>query len=146
MIIAILLLAVSSSSAGWTTATRHLSHLEISKTLNLLRTRRLAVLKNTSAATIVVKQLAWLSVKPDLEFLAREVMGYLEPIMDGFLGHLMVVKQDGRPAEGVLMDCCFNYPKKYAAISDLIWGTAYLLFSFVLSEHRPGGRLKSHCP
>jgi hypothetical protein len=127
VIFAILLLAVSCLSNGWATVTRHLSHLGISKTFNLLRTRRLAVPKSTSAAVIVVGQLAQLSVKLGLEFLVREV-GCLEPMREGFLGHLMVVKQDGRPAEGVLMDCCFNYPKQYATIRILIWGTAYLLF------------------
>jgi hypothetical protein len=41
----------------------------------------------------------------------------------------MVVEQDGEPADGVLMDGCFNYLKQYATDSELIWGTAYLLFA-----------------
>jgi hypothetical protein len=54
-----------------------------------------AVPKDTPAAVIVVKQLAWLSLNPNLASLAHEIMGYLEPMMDGLLGHLMAVEQDG---------------------------------------------------
>jgi len=90
---------------------------------------RAAVPKDTSAAAIVVEQLARLALKSDLDASAQEVLAYLRPMMDGLLKHLASCPSDQAGSPGVLLDGCFNYPKRYATHSELIWGTAYLLFS-----------------
>jgi hypothetical protein len=123
MLSAILLLAASSSNTEWTTVTR--SSWDFKDPPIAMDSK--AVPKDTPAAVIVVKQLTWRSLNPNLASLACEVMRYLEPMMDGFLRHLMVVEQDGRSAEGVLIDGCFNYSKQYATNSKLIWRTVYFL-------------------
>jgi unsaturated chondroitin disaccharide hydrolase len=50
-----------------------------------------ALAEENLSSCFVVEQLAWLSLKPSLGFLARDVVGHLEPMMDGLLGHLMVL-------------------------------------------------------
>lgn len=49
-----------------------------------LTTNPKAVPKDASVAAVVVEQLARLAIRPNLDFLAREVVGYLEPMMYGF--------------------------------------------------------------
>ena len=82
------------------------------------------VVKDTSASAIVVEQLARLAVKPvdELDYAARDLVKiYLPKMIDGLLQSLT--------PEGALKDGCFNHPKNYATNSELIWGTAYLLFA-----------------
>ena len=49
------------------------------------------------------------------------VLERLEPMLDG-----LVARVD---AQGRLLEGCFNQPRRYANRSELIWGSAYLLFS-----------------
>ncbi len=82
------------------------------------------VAKDTSAAAIVVEQLARLAIKPAdmLDYAVRELIEkYLAKMIDGLLGSLT--------SDGVLKDGCFNHPKNYARNSELIWGNAYLLMA-----------------
>jgi unsaturated chondroitin disaccharide hydrolase len=76
---------------------------------------------DTSAAAIVVEQLARLSIKPGLDKGGQVVAGLAQPMIEGLLTFLR--------DDGVLTDGCFNQPKRYANRSELIWGTAYLLFA-----------------
>jgi hypothetical protein len=95
-----------------------------------LATNPKVVPKDASVAAVVVEQLARLAMRPNLDFLAHEVVGYLEPMMYGFPGHLMLLRsQDGRPDQGVLLDGCFNYPKQDATNNELVRGTAYFHFA-----------------
>jgi unsaturated chondroitin disaccharide hydrolase len=82
------------------------------------------VVKDTSAAAIVVEQLARLAVRSadTLDTTARDlVLTYLPKMLSGLFGSLT--------AAGVLTEGCFNHPKSYATNSELIWGSAYLLMA-----------------
>lgn len=84
---------------------------------------------DTSAAAVVVEQLARMAVKdPDLPD-ARRVAELVTPMIDGLLGHLTSRERDPDLPPGILRDGCFNGPRRYADHSELIWGTAYLLFA-----------------
>jgi hypothetical protein len=118
MIFAILSLGGSSYNTRWITVTRLSPRPGISKIVKLPKDPR-AVPKDTLAAAIVVEQLAQLLLKPNLEFLRPEVVGDLEPMINGLLGHLVVLRgEDGQPDQPVLLDGCFNYPKQYATNSE----------------------------
>jgi unsaturated chondroitin disaccharide hydrolase len=94
-----------------------------------LQRNRTTVPLDTSAAAIVVEQLARLSILEDLSADAMRATGRMEAMIDGLLSHLTPLNDtDHRPA-GILLDGCFNQPKRYANRSELIWGTAYLLFA-----------------
>ncbi len=84
---------------------------------------------DTSAAAVVAEQLARLAILPDLPPLAREVAGQVEAMIDGLLEHLTPIGDADRRPPGMLVDGCFNEPRQYASRSELIWGTAYLLFA-----------------
>jgi hypothetical protein len=82
------------------------------------------VVKDTSAAAIVVEQLARLAVKSadELNDTARDlVLTYLPRMLNGLFGSLT--------AAGVLREGCFHYPKNYAKDSELMWESAYLLMA-----------------
>lgn len=76
---------------------------------------------DTSASAIVVEQLARLALLKDAPAALDPVVEQLPIMLDGLLQHL---DPDGR-----LMNGCFNQPRRYANRSELIWGTAYLLFA-----------------
>lgn len=91
---------------------------------------RASVPLDTSAAAVVVEQLARMAVLPTLHPTARTATDRLAPMLDGFLQHLTPFNESsGKHPRGVLLNGCFNQPKKYANRSELIWGTAYLLFA-----------------
>jgi unsaturated chondroitin disaccharide hydrolase len=84
---------------------------------------------DTSAAAVVAEQLARLALLPDLPAGAAATAALAGPFIDGLLKHLTpLAPGDARPA-GMLLDGCFNQPRRYANHSELIWGTAYLLFA-----------------
>jgi len=84
---------------------------------------------DTSAAAVVVEQLARLAILKNQTPLAQKATARLQPMLDGLLQHLTPLDtRPGLPA-GMLLDGCFNQPKRYANRSELIWGTAYLLFA-----------------
>ena len=76
----------------------------------------------------MVEQLARLALKHNLAPRAQEIISYLKPTVDGLLSHLAPSKTDeGRPS-GILLDGCFNYPKRYGANCELImWNCAIVL-------------------
>lgn len=84
---------------------------------------------DTSAAAVVVEQLARLAVLEDLPRSAQPVVARLAPMLDGLLAHLTPIAGGRQQPAGMLVDGCFNQPKRYANRSELIWGTAYLLFA-----------------
>ncbi|OMI04880.1 hypothetical protein BSN85_26030 [Bradyrhizobium brasilense] len=88
-----------------------------------------AVPVDTSAAAVVVEQLARLALKRDLGPPATDALNYLVPMIDGLLTHLTPRRVGDLGEPGILLNGCFNYPKRYATHSELIWGTAYLLFA-----------------
>ena len=88
---------------------------------------------DTSAAAVVVEQLARLAIwagssdtRPGREGLraGAPVLARLEPMLDGLAARV--------DAQGRLLEGCFNQPRRYANRSELLWGTAYLLFALYL--------------
>lgn len=84
---------------------------------------------DTSAAAIVAEQLARLALMPNLPATAVATANLVEPFIDGLLKHLTPVDAQDARAPGILVDGCFNQPRRYATRTELIWGTAYLLFA-----------------
>ena len=95
----------------------------------LLGTEPDKVVKDTSAAAIIAEELARLVVKPKLDHVAQEMVGYLPAMLDGLMQSLTSRKGDSGRSSGILTDGCFNKPRNYATNTELIWGTAYLLFA-----------------
>lgn len=84
---------------------------------------------DTSAAAIVVEQLARLAVLDPVPPEARAFVERLEPMIEGLCRHLTpLAPGETRPA-GMLVDGCFNQPKRVANDSELLWGDAYLLMA-----------------
>ncbi len=94
----------------------------------LLATQK-AVPLDTSASAIVLEQLARLSLLKDASPQAQEIAGKTKDFLEGLLSHLTLRGDLRAPGPGVLLNGCFNQPKAYATASELIWGTAYLLFA-----------------
>jgi unsaturated chondroitin disaccharide hydrolase len=95
-----------------------------------LETDAAAVPLDTSAAAIVAEQLARLAVRPNRTAAEARLTQALTSIIDGLLKHLTGMGESCADKEGgILLHGCFNQPKNYATRSELIWGTAYLLFA-----------------
>ncbi len=94
-----------------------------------LMTEAASVPVDTSAAAVVVEQLARLAVLPNLPSTAQPALARLQPMLDGLLAHTTPIAGGIQEPAGRLLDGCFNQPKRYANRSELIWGTAYLLFA-----------------
>ena len=94
-----------------------------------LESDRASVPLDTSAAAVVVEQLARLAILEDLPPDAKRAADRMEPMIDGLLVHLTQAGNAGKRPVGILQNGCFNQPKRYANRSELIWGTAYLLFA-----------------
>lgn len=84
---------------------------------------------DTSAAAIIAEQLARLALMSNLRATAVATANLVEPFIDGLLKHLTPVDAQDARAPGILLDGCFNQPRRYATRTELIWGTAYLLFA-----------------
>lgn len=84
---------------------------------------------DTSASAIVLEQLARLSLLEDAPPQAREIAAKTKDFLEGLLSHLTSRGDPRAASPGVLLNGCFNQPKAYATASELIWGTAYLLFA-----------------
>ncbi len=95
----------------------------------LLKTDPSAIPVDTSASAVIAEQLARLAVLKDLPHEARYAASKAEAFIDGLLRHLTIGQDQRAKSSGVLLDGCFNQPKRYATSSELIWGTAYLLFA-----------------
>jgi len=94
-----------------------------------LETDPASVPLDTSAAAVVVEQLARLAIRDDLTPDAQAVVARLEPMLDGLLEHLTLPGDGSGLPPGILRNGCFNRPRNYATRSELIWGTAYLLMA-----------------
>jgi len=58
-------------------------------------------------------------------------------MLDGLVAHLAPIDAVTSRPSGRLIDGCFNQPKRFANRSELVGGTAYLLFSlFYLKSGR----------
>lgn len=88
---------------------------------------------DTSAAAILVEQLARVAVNASLAAQAPDLVDVLRTMLDGLIGHLSTSAQ---PPAGRLREGCFNQPRNFANRSELIWGSAYLLYA--LSYLRQG--------
>ncbi len=84
---------------------------------------------DTSAAAIVAEQLARLAILNPENTDAKVIAETVTRFIDGLIAHLTLPGDDSGHAPGVLQNGCFNGPKPYAERSELIWGTAYLLFA-----------------
>lgn len=90
--------------------------------------------RDTSAAAIVVEQLARLAVHPDLHREAGDLVARLDPMLEGLAARLTPVRPgDARPS-GMLLDGCFNHPRRFADRAELLWGDAYLLMALAHLE------------
>lgn len=85
-----------------------------------------SVALDTSASAIVAEQLARIAVQPSLRDQAPDLVATLHVMLDGLLNHV-TPSADLKP--GRLLNGCFNQPKRFANSSELLWGTAYLLFA-----------------
>lgn len=94
-----------------------------------LTSDRAAVPLDTSAAAVVAEQLSRIAVLENLPPEAEDIAAQVTPFIEGLLGHLTSTGDARAKSRGVLLDGCFNQPKNYATRSELIWGTAYLLFA-----------------
>ena len=91
-----------------------------------------AVPVDTSASAIVVEQLARIAVHPSLGAQAPDLVHTMHIMLNGLLGHLTETT-DAKP--GRLRNGCFNQPNRFANHSELVWGSAYLLFALHYLKH-----------
>ena len=68
-------------------------------------------------------------ILPDLPAEAQRIAELAPAFIEGLLQHLTLPEDGCARSSGILLDGCMNKPKNYATRSELIWGTAYLLFS-----------------
>ncbi|MCL4747554.1 MAG: hypothetical protein KJZ83_19390 [Burkholderiaceae bacterium] len=95
----------------------------------MLATDPEGVPRDTSAAAVVVEQLARLAIRPVQCAAVRQVAQRVTPMIDGLIANLSVPGDGSDLPAGILRNGCFNRPKQYATRSELIWGSAYLLFA-----------------
>ncbi|HHC07478.1 MAG TPA: hypothetical protein ENK55_02000 [Actinobacteria bacterium] len=89
---------------------------------------------DTSAAAIVVEQLARLRVHPDLAAAAPDLVARLDPMLEG-LEHRLTPTHPGDPRPpGMLVEGCFNHPRAFADRAELLWGDAYYLMALAHLE------------
>ncbi len=94
-----------------------------------LEVRPESVPLDTSASAIVVEQLARIAVQPEKAKAVPHIVDRLAPMIDGLVAHLTPTHaKDERPS-GMLLDGCFNQPREFANRSELVWGSAYLLYA-----------------
>lgn len=84
---------------------------------------------DTSAAAVVVEQLARIAILRDRPASADFAVAHLPLMLEGLLAHLTPMPGGPQSPRGMLLDGCFNQRKNYATRSELVWGTAYLLFA-----------------
>lgn len=89
---------------------------------------------DTSASAIVVEQLARLAVLDPMPPEARPFVDRLEPMLEGLCRHLTPLGADDARPRGMLLDGCFNRPKRVAERHELLWGDAYLLMALSYLE------------
>ena len=89
---------------------------------------------DSSASAIVVEQLARLAVSDTLSDAARPLVARLEPMIEGLCRRLTPLDPDDRRPSGMLIDGCFNQPKRVANRHELLWGDAYLLMALYYLE------------
>jgi unsaturated chondroitin disaccharide hydrolase len=89
---------------------------------------------DTSAAAIVVEQLARLATLNNLPEEARPMVDRLEPMLTGLCRHLTPFGGDDKRPPGMLVNGCFNQPKGFANRHELLWGDAYLLMALYYLE------------
>jgi len=85
--------------------------------------------RDTSAGAVVAEQLARMAILPGRLPAARVIAERVTPMIDGLLTHLTLAGDGSGLPAGILRNGCFNKPKQYATRSELIWGSAYLLFA-----------------
>jgi len=82
---------------------------------------------DTSAAAIVAAALARLAVLDPRPPEVAPLVERLEPLLAGLCAHLTPVSADDDRPVGMLLDGCFNRPRRFADRSELVWGDFYLL-------------------
>lgn len=85
--------------------------------------------RDSSAAAIVAESLARLTVIADLPSEAAPVTERLAPLIDGLCARLTPLDDTDKRPRGMLLEGCFNRPKRFADDAELIWGDCYLLFA-----------------
>lgn len=82
---------------------------------------------DTSATAIVCSALARLAVQPGGAGAARALVARLDPMLAALAARQTPLDgADTRPP-GMLLDGCFNQPRRFAAADELLWGDFYLL-------------------
>lgn len=84
---------------------------------------------DTSAAAIVAESLARLAVLKPLPPEAAPFVACLDTVLDGLCRRLTPIATTDRRPPGMLLDGCFNQPKRFANRHELVWGDCYLLFA-----------------
>jgi unsaturated chondroitin disaccharide hydrolase len=84
---------------------------------------------DSSAAAILAESLARLAVLADLPAEARALAERLEPLLDGLAARVTPEEAEDPRPRGILLEGCFNRPKRIAECHELIWGDCYLLFA-----------------
>ncbi|HID04311.1 MAG TPA: hypothetical protein EYH45_01145 [Candidatus Caldiarchaeum subterraneum] len=82
---------------------------------------------DTSAAAIVASALARIAVLKPVPEQAKPLVEKLNPLLDGLCKHLTPVTRGDKRPPGMLVDGCFNHPRRFADRHELIWGDFYLL-------------------
>lgn len=95
---------------------------------------------DTSASAIVVEQLARLAVgRPELSLPGLSGTPWLKALVTMLEGLMRHLSDEEQAPVGRLIDGCFNQPRRFAWRSELLWGTAYLLFAlhWLRTGHAP---------
>lgn len=80
---------------------------------------------DTSAAAIVTAALARLVChRPGA---APHLVGRLEPMLEALCAHVTPTHAGDQRPPGMLVDGCFNHPRRFADDNELLWGDFYLM-------------------
>lgn len=90
--------------------------------------------KDTSASAIVVEQLARLATLSPIPEAATPFVDRLEPMLEGVCRHMTPINANDSRPRGMIVDGCFNQPKRFANRHELLWSLAYTLMALYYLE------------
>ncbi|WP_040922176.1 glycoside hydrolase family 88 protein [Saccharomonospora xinjiangensis] len=82
---------------------------------------------DTSAAAIVTAALARLATSPDGPGQAAPLLARLKPMLEALIARTTPTSADDSRPQGMLLDGCFNMPRKVGDRHETLWGDLYLL-------------------
>lgn len=92
--------------------------------------------RDSSAAAIVVEQLARLAVLDPVPEAARPLVARLEPMLERLAERVTPIDAGDKRPRGMLLEGCFNRPKRFADRAELVWGDFYLLSALHCLERK----------